>query len=164
MPTLGARTDSTPITWAASGGTRLITLASLPTGAGQIGQQYAKGAGVQADRYRWRFRFKLPTIATLGRGAILYLATAHDAATAVDGDLGQVDAAVPTRDRVRNLVTVGVVQVDEVNASRFFTGSGVIDIPAAYFSPVVWNDTGVAFSATATDMALSFTPVAPETM
>ncbi len=162
MPALGAATDGTPITWAASGGTRVITLASVANGAGRIGAQHDRTAGVQPTLYLWELEIKCATAPTLRRGALLFVAQAHTSAL-VDGNLGTADAAVSSRDRLANLLPCGVVIIDEANAARSFKASGLVEITARYFSPVVWNDTAVAFSSTATDFTLRFTPVAPAT-
>lgn len=149
------------ITWKSSGGSAAITCTSLANNAGRVGAQYDRGAGSRTARFLWEFEAKCVATPTLGNTISLYLAVAQADATKPSGDVGQADAALSALDKRRNLIFLGVVEVD-VAGTGFQRGSGVIEIAHRYLSLVVVNEAGSAFSATAGDTLFTMTPIPDE--
>lgn len=150
------------ITWKSSGGSAVITGTSLANNAGRVGAQWDRGAGARCLRFIWELQFKCVATPTLGNLVSLYLACAQADATIPAGNVGQTDAALSALDKRRNLIFCGVVEID-VASTALQAGSGLtIEVPHRYLSPVIINEAGAAFSATATDTLLTLTPIPDE--
>jgi hypothetical protein len=150
----------TPLTWKNTGGTAVITGTSLANNAGRVGAQIDRGASARAQRFYWEFECHVAS-GTLGQTVSIYLATAHANSASPDGNVGTADAGLATLDKRRNLLFLGVVEVD-VSSTALLKGSGTIEIAARYLSLVIVNESGVAFSGTATDTVFSLTPIPDE--
>lgn len=147
----------TVATWAASGGTHVLTATSLANGAGRLGDQRDMGSGVVSRWYEWQFRWRAGAAPTVGNVVRVYLATGRDG-TYVSGALGTTDAAVSAEDLLRNCDFLGAVEVDEASTSKDFVRRGLLYLRSRYVSPVIWNASGVAFSATAAHMEFALWP------
>lgn len=145
-------------TWTPTGtGDTLLDVDGILTGVGRVGGQYdAFGASVSRPRrYAWRAKFRLSAAGTFGEAVEFYIATARrDANTAVDGELGTVDAeiAAADTDKVNNCKHIGNVWVDDENATPpLFRGSGIFILAERYVSPVLINATSNTFGSTTSD-------------
>jgi hypothetical protein len=152
--------QETAASFKSSGGTVVFTPTSLANGAGRISAQWDRGSGSRPAAFLARARFKAATTPTVGNLVQVHLALGDG--TYVDGDLGTVDAAVSSIDKVRNLRWVMNVQSDEASTAKVFTAERQLWLPNRYVSVVWWNALGVALSGTATDMEFTLTPVPDE--
>jgi hypothetical protein len=151
----------TTVVFKASGGDVTITCTSLANNAGRVSAQWDRGSGSKPQQYRWECEFKCVATPTVGQTVSLYWATAQADATVVDGNVGQVDAALSALDKRRNLQFIDVVEVD-VASTAIQKKSGTCFIDSRYNSLVPINETGAAFSATAGDFVFKLTPIPPE--
>lgn len=150
------------LTWDSAGTSAALTCTSLASGSGRVGAQLDRGSGSRAMRYRWEFRCKVGSNPTVGNMVELYLATAHTSSSNIDGDVGTADAALSAADKRRNLLTVGTCVMDVADSTKTFRASGFIWVPTQYVSPVVYNNTGQTFSATASDHVFILIPMPDE--
>jgi hypothetical protein len=81
--------------------------------------------------------------------------------THADNDDGTGDAAVSAIDKLRNLMVLGVIQIDE-NAAVEMVASGEFEMSSRHGAPVWWNATAQTLSTTAADFGFSLTPVPDE--
>lgn len=150
-----------PVTWSPSGGTYLLSCTSLANGAGRIGAQHDLGAGVTDRLCEWEFRFRSATTPSIGEVVRVYIATGRGG-TYTAGSLGTADAAVSSEDLLRNTDPLGAVEVDAASTTKDFVRRGLLYVRARYLSPIIWNASGVAFSATAGHMEFTIWPSSDE--
>lgn len=156
------------ITWLASGGTETLTLTSVAAGAGRQGARHDFGVITTARAYLfdWWFFMKFATQPVVGEQIDIYWKGYHQGGTHAMNDDGNTDAALSAEDKLRNLMYLGSLIVDEATATpttvEFATGNqgDPIWIPHRYGMPVIWNATADAFSATAADHGFILTPIA----
>lgn len=163
MPNKVYQNPEAAVTWLASGGTHLLTLTSLASGAGRQGALRDFGTSARARDFTWRAWVKFATAPVVGELVLLYWKTSDGSNP--DNDDGTGDIAVSAEDKLKNLKYLGEIAVDEASTTPVFVGSGYL--PAAFCSPrhgapVFWNATADALSATAADHGFSITPVPPE--
>lgn len=151
----------TAITWLASGGTAVLTLTSLAAGAGRQGAFHDLGATARSPRYTWRFWMKFASAPAVGEVIEIYLKTADASNAHPDNDDGTGDAAVSAEDKLRNLMLLGTLVIDEASSTpEFAVGGGPVEIAQQCVAPVIWNrSAGDAFSGTAGDHGFSLSPV-----
>jgi len=164
MPNKVYYNPETGITWKSSGGTHVFTGTSVANGAGRLGDRGDLGAQPNAALYRWFAETKIGAGLTVGSLVRVYLAWWNDEATPGDSDgaVGASDAAFATENNLRNLKHIGNIVVRSTTTTDIHTGSGLVMIPVRYVSPVWWNASGGALSATATDHEFHLTAVPPE--
>lgn len=161
MPNLIYMQPAAQITWLASGGDNVLTLTSLGAGAGRQGALDDFGATTARSRlYEWRAFVKFATAPVVGEYVAIYGKTGDG--THRDNDDGTGDSAVSAEDKLRNLVRLGSIIVDEASTTPEFSASGLILINSREFAPVFWNATADALSSTAADHGFSLTPVPDE--
>ena len=161
MPNLVYNQPETTLTWRASGGTNVLTLTSLASGAGRQGALDDFGATTARSRlYEWRFFCKFATTPVVGEVIRIYLKTGDG--THRDNDDGTGDAAVSAEDKLKNLALIGVLVVDEASTTPEFSASGVVEVSAREVAPVIWNATADALSSTAGDHGFDLLPVPDE--
>lgn len=149
----------TAITWLSSGGSAALTMTSLANNAGRQGAHYDLGTASATRRFRWRAWCKPAATPTVGNLIRVYLKTSDG--TSPDNDDGTGDIAVSAEDKLRNLLYLDAIVVDEA-ASVVMAKSGTILVPDRYVAPVFWNASAASFTATATDHGFSLTPVPDE--
>ena len=149
----------TAITFQDSGGSAVITLNNLATGAGRISARYDRGAGSIATKYICRVTVQLATTGTVGEQVDIFVSSSDG--THPDGEIGTADAALTT-DKRRNLKYVGSVYSDQTATNTDMTGSFVVEILTRYFSVGVWNATTDNLRASANTSLISFTPIPDE--
>lgn len=152
--------EESAITWRNSGGTAVLTLTSVASGAGRQGALRDLGTAARARVYEWRAFVKFATTPVVGEVVKIYLKTSDG--TNPDNDDGDTDAAVSAEDKLRNLHYIGSIVVDEASATPTFVGSKTVEINARYVAPVFWNATADALSATAADHGFNLKPVPDE--
>jgi len=150
------------ITWKSSGGSAVITCTSLANNAGRVGAQYDRSTGARALRFMWELQFKCAATPTLGNVVSVYLAVAQADNTIPTGNVSTADAALSALDKRRNLIFLGVVEIDNAGTG-IQAGSGLTaEIPHRYLSLVLVNESGAAFSSTAGDTIFTLTPIPDE--
>lgn len=154
--------EGTAFTFKSTGGSALWTPTSVGTGAGRISTQLDLGAAPRAKWYRWVLLLKLQS-GTVGRSVRPYLVEASSAATTYqDGILGVTDAAISSETIVQYAgKLLGPCQV-QTNGTAAQVWSGKVRIFPRYVSFLLWNDSGVSLSATATDCEFRLEPVFDE--
>lgn len=164
MPNKVYIAPETAITWRNTGGSAALTLTSVAASAGRQGAHYSLDGGTGADRsgyYMWRAWVKFATTPVVGEVVELYLKTSDG--THPDNDDGTGDIAVSSSDKLKNLLPIGVIIVDEASTTPEFVASGgPVFIGSDDVAPVFWNATADALSATASDHGFDLIPVPPE--
>ena len=148
--------QETPITWQSSGGTNLLTLTSVAAGAGRQGAQHDFGTAARSPEFAWRAHVKMATTPVVGERIKIYWKTSDG--TNPDNDDGTGDIALSSQDKLKNLMYLGAITVDEAATGPTFVASGDTYLPQRYGQPVFVNDTADALSATATDHGFTLTP------
>jgi hypothetical protein len=150
--------DETAITWKASGGSELLTLTSVAASAGRQGALHDFTTAARAREYAWRAYVKMATAPVVGEVIYIYWKTSDG--TSPDNDDGTGDIAVSAEDKLKNLHgPIGAIIIDEASTTPVFVASGEIDVAHRYGSPVFWNATADALSATAADHGFVLTPI-----
>ncbi len=151
----------TDITWLSSGGTNALTLTSLSAGAGRQGAQHDFGTSARPIRFAWRAWVKANATPTVGQIIEIYAKTSDG--TNPDNSDGTTDAAVSAAGKLLNLVRLGAISIDQASTTPTFVASGIVELPARYFQPVVWNaQASVALSSTGSDHGFKLTPIVDE--
>lgn len=159
MPNFIYLNDGTAIVWAASGGDELFTPTSLAASAGRQGAHHDFGTAARARRWAWRAWIKPGATRTVGQEVQVWWKTSDG--THPDNDDGTGDIAVSAQDKLRNLMFLGTIQIDE-NAAVEMVASGTLDIDHRYGAPIFWNASSNSLSTTAADFGFSLTPIADE--
>lgn len=146
------------VTWRDSGGTEVITLASLATVSGRQGARHDFGDTTERSRrYRWRFFCQFSTAPVVNELIhVLWKTEDNDAA---DNDDGTGDAAVSAEDKLKNLTHLGSLMVDEAAINVEMSLSGEFRFSERFGSPVIWNDTADTLHATAANNGFNLQPV-----
>lgn len=148
--------------WTDTTGDLAMTLNNLAAGAARQGAVLDLGARTTArsNRFVWRAYIKQDTAGVVGETIPIYLKLGTDTpATGYDNDDGTGDIAVSSTDKLKNLLLLGVLQVDEAAADIPLSKSGIIEIDERYVMPIVYNNTADNLSATNNDSWFSLTPV-----
>jgi len=146
----------TALTWLASGGDNLLTLTSLAATSGRNGALDDFGTAAVAREYAWRFWCKFSTTPVVGEQIEIYWRTSDG--TSPDNDDGG-DVALSSTDKLRNLIALGALVVDEASTTPVFACSGYLEHTHRYGGPVIYNATADALSSTAADHGFSILPV-----
>lgn len=149
----------TAITWLASGGTATFTPTSLASSAGRQGAHHDLGTSSRARLFEWRAWIKPGGTRVVGEGVRVFLKTSDG--TNADNDDGTGDIALSSADKLRNLLQLGTIVIDE-NAAVPMSIHGQVEITSRYVAPVFFNGTANALSSTAGDFGFSLTPVPDE--
>lgn len=158
----------TVTTWLASGGDETLTLTSLDTLDGRIGDQFdALGVALTPKIFAWRMESKMATDPVPGQTIQIYAAFARSGdATEINGDFGQVDAAILEADinagALNNLAHIGNVIMDDDAAAKVMRGSGRFVCYERFFSPVMFNGTADVLSSTAGDHSFEIEDITSE--
>lgn len=149
----------TAVTFLDSGGTVVLTWASLGNGAGRISAQWDRGAGSKPALHTIQAFVKAAAALAVGAQFEVYLIQSAVSAD-VPGNLGTADAAVSAADKRRNLgAPVLIINADSTsNGERQVSNSNIVEIYGRYVSIVVWNALGQALTATASDHGATIVP------
>jgi hypothetical protein len=148
--------DGAIITWKASAGTELLTLTSLATLAGRQGGYHDFGTAARARRFAWRAKIVPGATRVVGEVVRIYFTTGDG--TVYDNDDGTGDIAVSSIDKLRNVLQIGAIIIDE-NAAVPMGASGEFEMSARWGAPIVWNASANSLSATAGDFLFELTEV-----
>lgn len=155
-----AHTDVTAVAWADSGGDETITLASLGSGAGRNGALHDFGDAAVAPEWSWAFFCQFATAPVVGQVVRVYWREAEEdgGASHPSNDDGTGDAALSSEDKLRNLLYLGSLVVDEASTSAPMAVYGSFRLRTTHGGPVIFNDTDDALSATAANNGFRMWP------
>lgn len=148
------------VTWRDTGGSALLTLTSVGSGAGRQGARHDFGSGSIAREYEWSAYLQLVATPTLGE--LIYVYWKWDNGTQAGNDDGTGDIVVSSIDKLRNLELLGAIEIDQATADIEMTANGVLTLKSQQGSPVFWNAAAVALTSTAAEHGFSLTPIVPE--
>lgn len=146
--------QGTEIVWT-PGGTNALGLTSLANGAGRMGAKVDLGANF-TELYSARLTCKLASTPTAGNRIRIALAFSHDN-TKFPGGVTGSDAAYTDTDLLRQLVELRSMPVDNSTASQV-----IIVMTRAlgrYVAPVIFDESGQAFSGTGSDHEFALVPL-----
>lgn len=151
------------ITWLDSSGSAVLTLTSLAALAGRQGARHDFGAigTARAHLFDWVFFMKFATPPVVDENIDIYWKGYHQAGVHAMNDDGDGDAALSHEDKLKNLIWLGALIVDEASLTPEFTAFNQGDpvwLPHRYGMPVIWNNTADAFSSTAAEHGFILTP------
>ena len=136
------------------------TVTAVANGAGRVSAQIDLGEAPRPGVYVWSAVCQWQATPTQGAMLEFYAAGAPDgSATAVDGNLGQSDAAVSDADKRRNLLFIGGIVSEEAAANDVCRASGRFEWTERYLSLLAWNAGGSAIHATAANFVFTLQPV-----
>lgn len=154
--------EGTAFTFKSTGGSALWTPTSLASAAGRLSTQLDLGAAPRAKWYRWVLLLKLASPST-GQPLRPYLCEASSAATTYqDAVVGLTDAALTSEVAVQNGGKLLGPVSTQYSTTGFQCWSGKVRILSRYVTLVLWNQSGAALSATATDHEFRLEPVYDE--
>ena len=160
MPNALYEKQGTAIVFGSEGGDDVAwSTENISDGAGRQSAFHDQGADGTARPSFWRYRVYTQAQATpdLGNSLELYLKTSDG--THPDNDDGTSDAAVSSEDKLKNLIPLQPIIVDEASGDVEFVCTGVIYIPQRYFGIVLWNEMGSAITNDVAETKATFTPV-----
>lgn len=156
MPNKIYQIDEVAVTWQSAGGTELFTATSLAAGAGRQGAYHDFGTAARSSLFAWRARLVPGATRVVGEIVEVYWITSDGSHP--DNDDGTGDIAVSAKDKLRNVLFLGTIEIDE-NAAVKMVASGLLEHRHRYGAPVFWNATANTLSATAADYGFQVTPV-----
>lgn len=145
-------------TWLNTGGSGVITLASLANGAGRQGDRVDLGAN-PARRHLLRFRGKATSSPTAGLTISVLLGWCPDTSYQ-PGELGSADAAYSDTDLFGQLDEYVIPWNNSTNSQ---SRAWIVETKARYLIPAVFNRLGVSFGSTASDFQIDFVPISDYT-
>lgn len=146
-----------PLTFKTSGGSSVLTLTSLASGAGRISARHDRGATAQPWLYKVKVETKWATATVVNESLRVHFI--YSDGTDQHNGLGSTDAAVSDENDTIGSPFVNCVIYDTgLNSASGFFYPGNIFIPSRYFSVLVWNATADGLSATAGDHEISLIP------
>jgi hypothetical protein len=158
--------SETPITWGDSGQTYAMTLQNLATVTGRQGAVHDFGDDsvvARAREFMWRFwcEFDSTTPPVVGEVVEIYWKSGDG--TRYDNDDGTGDIALSSTDKLRNLLLLGVLVVDQAAADIVMSVSGgPIELPHRYGMPVIYNATADNLDNTSNASGFALTPIPME--
>ena len=136
----------TAITWTDTTGDLAMTLNNLAAAAARQGAVKDWGTSARTNRYEWRCSIRFATAPVVGESIRLYLKTSDG--TYPDNDDGTGDIKVSATDKLKNLVYLGSIIVDEAATGVDMVAHGLIEHDARYFMPVIHNNSADNLVAT----------------
>ena len=154
----------TVIAWHDTTGDLGMTLNNLAAGAGQQGAQKDLGAITtpRSGLYGYRATVAFATTPVVSEVVGVFLKTSDG--TYPDNDDGVTDLTVSAEDKLRNIMRLKHITVDEAAISVNMVVSGQVYIPAdqRYVMPILWNYTADNLVATNDVSRFMLWPIPPE--
>lgn len=142
--------EGSAIAWLESGGDATLSLSGLSTSTARQGDLVDLGASPRPRKYAWRLWVK-PT-SSVGSGSLsVYMKTSNGTHPDIPGTTDGNTTAYAVLRVLR--------QQTGFSGSSEMVLSGVVEIEARYFAPVVLNTLGVDLSGTPSDHGFSLMPV-----
>lgn len=158
MPNEILQKQNTDVVWTSAGGDEVITLTSLATGNGRMGDEHDFGA-THAARLRIMLEVDFDVAPTAGLVIDVYWSSSHDG-TDYDGECTGADAAYNSEDDMNRLHYVGSLVASNDTDPQM--ASWVLFTPARYGLPVISNLSGQALTNVGTDQIVTVTPLVDE--
>ena len=149
------QTQGTTLTWTSAGGDEVITLTSLATGDGRMGEEHDFTATFP-QLVRVQLEVDFNAAPTAGLTMDVYWASSDDG-TDYDGECTGSDAAYNSEADMKRLQWVGSLVASNDTDPQI--ASWLFFLPARYGLPVVSNQSGQALTATGTDQIVTVTPL-----
>lgn len=155
------------VTFADTGGNVVFAQSNKATNTGQISDIYNKGTGAQVDRWELRCTISLTGTHTMGQVISYFIATRPNNTVVADGDGGLPTSGAPLTsgqlDKLRNLMPVGNVVVDQITAGTSMTASfRNLYLPQQYLQLVMWNNTAISTETSTTKHKCVLTGTPPQ--
>lgn len=133
--------EGTHVKWADSGADLVLTFKGLATTAGRQGAVKNFGTTARPIKHRWvcSVHFDTATAPVVGETVDIYWKSGDG--TDFDNDDGTGDAALSSTDKLKNLLFLGSIVVDEAAADVPMQASGIIWIMGSQGMPVIHNNT-----------------------
>lgn len=160
MPRKIYRAIQTPISFRDSGGSYVLTLQNLASGAGRISAQVDRGATNQPVRYKWKAVIQWAATPTATDYVDVLLGESAGI-LGQDANVGTADAAI-TSDDAANLKRLGIVKSQAAASAVNNITSGTVMILDRYFQVGIFNRSTTALLNTANTSLLIFTPIPDE--
>lgn len=136
------------------------TVEGLANSAGRVSAQLDLGVAPRPYLYKWYVEVQFQATPTQGAVLELYKAAARDGAnTAIQADIGTIDAALGDADMRRNLTYIGQVVSENAAASEKCVAYGVFEHYDRYLSLVAYNASGASVNATAANFLCYVQPI-----
>lgn len=119
-------------------------------------------AAAAATLFTWRIFCKFATAPPVDETVQVYWKSGDAALAHIDNDDGTGDAALSNTDKLKNLLLLGMIVIDENSATPEFSASGKFVLPDIQGAPVILNSTADLFSSTAADHGFDLTPTPHE--
>lgn len=133
---------------------------NLASGAGRQSAQHDFGTAARANRFVYRAWVQFATAPVVGERVDLYLKTSDGAHP--DNDDGTSEGAVSADDKLKNLILLDSIVVDEAAADIEMVVSGIVTIEARYVQVVFENSTADGLTNDVDENGFNLTPVPPE--
>lgn len=144
----------------AAGADYAWSVEGIASAAGRVSAQIDLGAAPRPDEFEWSCEVQFQATPTQGLGLELYRAGAPDSdATQIDGDIGNIDAALGDVDMRRNLRAIGYVVSENAAAGEICVASGTFRHTNRYLSLVAYNGSGASVNATDTNFVFILRPI-----
>jgi len=149
------QTQGTDVVWTSAGGDEVLTLTSLATGDGRMGDGHDFTATFP-ELVRIELLLDFNAAPTAGLVVDVYWSSSIDG-TNYDGECTGADAAYNAEPDMMRLHYVGSLAAsNDTDPQR---ASWLFRLPARYGLPVVSNQSGQALTAVGTDQVLTVTPL-----
>ena len=150
--------DQSSITWSSAGETEVLTLTSLASAGGRMGEEHDFG-NPYSPRVRLQLEVDFNAAPTAGLTIDVYWSSSIDGAD-YDGECSGADAAYNSEDDMKRLHWVGSLMASNDTDPQI--ASWVFWLPARYGLPVISNQSGQALTNVGTDQIVTVTPLTDE--
>lgn len=133
---------------------------NLASGAGRQSAQYDFGTSSRASVFNWRAFIQFATAPVVGQRVGFFLKTSDG--NHPDNDDGTTEGAVSAEDKLRNLIHIGDISVDQAAANIEMVKSGTVSINARYVQVVAWNYSDDGLTNDVDENGFILIPVPPE--
>lgn len=138
---------------------------NLAASAGRQSAQYDRGVAATPALYEWCAFVQFATTPVLDEQVDIYLKPAGTSASATahpSNDDGTSEGAVSAEDKLKNLLYLGSIRVDEAVADIEMVKRGEIFLTCRAFQVVFWNATADALTNDDDENGFFMTPVPDE--
>jgi len=138
---------------------------SIASAAGRQSAEHDFGAAPRSRLYRFEFWTQLQATPTVGLEVRVYIKQNGGEGASSDhpgNDDGTTDAAVSAEDKLRNLLFVGSVVVDQAAANIEMKLDTMVEINARHIQLVLWNASGATITSDVAETKARLTPMPDE--
>lgn len=150
--------QGTSVVWTSAGGDEIITLTSLASGDGRMGEEHDFSTPFPV-RVRIMLEVDFNAAPTAGLTIDVYWSSSVDG-TDYDGECSGADGAYNAEEDMARLYYVGSLVASNDTDPQM--ASWVFYLPARYGLPVISNQSGQALTNVGTDQIVTVTPLVDE--